>query len=84
MHYDSMYVTVVWHMGDHPKLLLGEPCAVTVGNSRSPGLCFPGRILELRLLWKIILERGPSRCARGLTLRPAWGLIYTFYGALIP
>lgn len=55
MHYNPMYVTVVWRRGDRPELLLGEPCAVTAGNSRSPGQCFPGkwdRILELRLFWK--------------------------------
>lgn len=55
MHYNSMYVTVVWQMGDSPELLLGEPCAVTAGNGQSQGQCFPGehdRILELRLFWK--------------------------------
>lgn len=72
MHYDSMYVTVVWQMGDHPELLLGEPCAVTAGSSQSPGQCFlgkcAGRILELRLFWKGKWADVPLTWLRG----PPW------------
>lgn len=80
VRYNSMYVTVVWQMGKHPELLLGEPCAVTAGSSRSPGSTFlasADRISELRFL-------GGRERVRPLTLRSALGPICTFSGALIP
>ena len=66
IHYNSTYVTVVWPMGDHPELLLREPCAVTAGTSWSARQCFAGTCgQDLRAA--ITLERGMSRCALSLT-----------------
>lgn len=82
MYYNSMYVTVVWRMGDHPELLLGEPCAVTAGSSRYRAALSWQVRQDLRAM--IFGGQGMSRCAQSLTLRSALGLIRTFYGALIP
>lgn len=46
MHYCSMYGTVVQRMGEPLEWLLGEPCAVTAGNSQSWGSAF----------WQVLTE----------------------------